>query len=214
MTSRIARAIELLECAFGEPAWSGPKDPLTSLVGAILSQNTSDINRDRAFTALMQRFPEWDNILTAKESDVAQAIKVAGLSNQRSKRIIGLLQWVKERFGEFDLSVMCQWTFEQAVEELGGLPGIGIKTIGVTLLFACGHDLCPVDTHVFRVVSRLGWLGKPVSRDQTFRMLQGQFPSGKGYSLHVNLIRLGRQICKPRNPQCPECPLVVDCDYV
>jgi len=213
MTDRIAQGVTLLEARFGEPVWDGPRDPLTSLVGAILSQNTTDINRDRAFLAMRNQYPEWIHLLSADERQLAQVIRVAGLSNQRSIRILRLLRWAKERFGGFDLSEICTWDFDHALREFGELPGIGIKTIAVTLLFACGHDLCPVDTHVFRVVGRLGWLGKPRSRDHAFRTLQGRFPKGKGYSLHLNLIRLGRQICAPRNPRCVECPLNIDCDY-
>ena len=129
MTDRIARAVEALEAAFGAPVWSGPRDPLQSLVGAILSQNTTDTNRDRALSALLQRYPDWDDILRADDTELAAVIRVAGLSNQRSKRIISLVQWTKHRFGGFDLSEICSWEFEHAVEELGKLPGIGIKTI-------------------------------------------------------------------------------------
>jgi endonuclease-3 len=213
MTDRIARAVELLEARFGEPSSSVAGDPLKSLVATILSQNTTDTNRDRAFAALQQRYPSWDDVLHADGKELAEVIKVAGLSNQRSKRIINLLRWAEERFGGFDLSEICSWDYDRVIEELGNLPGVGVKTVSVMLLFACGHDLCPVDTHVFRVVGRLGWVEAPKSRDDMFRTLQGKFPQGKGLSLHINLIRLGRQICKPRNPLCPECPLNSDCDY-
>jgi endonuclease-3 len=213
MMDRIARAVELLEARFGEPPSSVAGDPLKSLVVTILSQNTTDTNRDRAFQALQQRYPSWDDVLHADEQELAEVIKVAGLSNQRSKRIINLLQWAKERFAGFNLAEICSWDYDRALKELGHLPGVGVKTISVMLLFACGHDLCPVDTHVFRVVGRLGWVGAPKSRDDMFRALQGKFPKGKGLSLHINLIRLGRQICKPRNPLCPECPLIRNCEY-
>jgi endonuclease-3 len=213
MTDRIAQGVELLEAKFGEPTRSGSGDPLTSLVVTILSQNTTDTNRDRAFAALQKRYTDWDGILHANEKEVAETIKIAGLSNQRSKRIINLLRWAKERFSGFNLSEICSWDYDRALRELGRLPGIGVKTVSVMLLFACGHDLCPVDTHVFRVVGRLGWVGSPKSRDDMFKGLQDKFPRGKGLSLHINLIRLGRQICKPRNPLCSECPLNNDCDY-
>jgi endonuclease-3 len=213
MTDRIARAVELLEATFGEPVRSGNRDPLETLVITILSQNTTDTNRDRAFQALQRQYPTWDDVLGANEKELAEVIKVAGLSNQRSKRIQYLLRWSKKRFGGFDLSEVCSWSYDRACEELDHLPGIGIKTISVMLLFACGHDLCPVDTHVYRVVGRLGWVGDVKSRDDMFQKLRGKFPNGKGLSLHINLIRLGRQNCKPRNPLCPECPLKGECDY-
>ncbi len=213
MMIRIAKAVALLESHFGVPEWSGPRDPMETLVGTILSQNTTGTNRDRAIGALKQRFNDWEEIRQAPPDKLADVIRVAGLANQRSKRIIALLEWVKQRCGNYDLSEMCSWSFQQAVDELTPLPGIGVKTISVTLLFACGQDLCPVDTHVYRVVRRLGWVPDSSSRDSTFFQLQDQLPKGKGYSLHVNLIRLGKQICKPRNPKCTECPLNADCNY-
>jgi endonuclease-3 len=213
MRDRIRRAVGRLEAAFGEPVWQGRKDPLSTLVGTILSQNTTDVNRDRAWDAMRQRYPGWEDVLSGTEEELRDVIKVAGLGNQRSKRIMALLSWVKGRFGGFNVSEMCEWSLNKAIRELGGLPGIGIKTISVMLLFACGQDLCPVDTHVYRVVGRLGWAGNPGSRDKMFHRLQGQFPTGKGYSLHINLIQLGRRICKPRDPKCGECPLNGDCDH-
>ena len=213
MMTRIAKAVELLESHFGTPRWLGPRDPLETLVGTILSQNTTGINRDRAIAALKQQFNNWEEIRQATPDKLADVIRVAGLANQRSKRIIALLEWIKQRCGDYDLSEMCSWSFQQTVDELIQLPGIGTKTISVTLLFACGQDLCPVDTHVYRVVRRLGWVPISSSRDDTYFLLEGNFPKGKGYSLHVNLIRLGREICRPSNPKCTECPLNADCDY-
>lgn len=214
MTTKIANAVALLESHFGIPQWSGPRDPLETLVSTILSQNTTGTNRDRAIIAFKQRFNNWEDIRRTSPNELADVIRVAGLANQRSKRIIALLKWVKRRFGDYDLSEMCTWSFQQALDELIPLPGIGIKTISVTMLFACGMDLCPVDTHVYRVVRRLGWAPETSTRDQVYYHLEDKFPEGKGYSLHINLIRLGRQICKPQSPQCPECPLNIDCDYI
>jgi len=181
------------------------------LVGTILSQNTTDLNRDRAFEALMQRFPTWEAVLAAPQHEVALAIKGAGLYRQRAQRIQEVLRKVKDKCGKASLDCLRKLEPEEAYRWLLSLPGVGKKTAAIVMLFGLGAPYFPVDTHIKRVTRRLGlWDGRGDPHDA----LSPLVPRGKEYELHLHLIRLGRELCRPRNPRCRECPLRDLCDWV
>ena len=208
-----ARIEEILRERYGEYRREGPEPVLDSMVEAILSQNTNDLNRDRAFRSLRRKFPTWTKVMSAPRGEVAEAIKVGGLSNQKSGWIQDLLRWVKETRGHMDLDDLCGMTPRQVLEKMGHLKGIGVKTVYVTLLFACGQDVFPVDTHIHRVVRRVGLIPWKASRNRTTELMQPLAPEGKRLTFHVNLIRFGRDICLARKPRCPFCPLGDICLY-
>ena len=204
--------VELLEAHYGEPQWEGPLDPLDSMVTAILSQSTSDTNRDMAWRGLRKSFPSWRQVAEADPSDIAAAIRPGGLANQKSRRIRDFVLWVKERFGEYSLDRICTMNEQEAYALFCGVEGIGVKTVAVTLLFACGRDVFPVDTHVNRISCRVGLVAANSPPHKTHARMQPHVPPGRCYSLHVNFIRLGREICR-RVPRCHVCPLCTACDY-
>ena len=102
---------------------------------------------------------------------------------------------------------------DEAAKFLSQFRGIGPKTIACTLLFACGKDLFPLDTHIFRVLRRVGLIPAKCSDARAHEIMNRIVPAGKFYSFHVNLIRHGRTICRPREPLCTRCPIVEYCDY-
>lgn len=200
-----------------ERSWGAPKrkrrNPLDTLISGILSQNTNDNNRDRAYASLRERFPTWDDVLRADSRAIARAIRVAGLANQRARRIKAVLRWVRSSYGELRLDSICDMSPVEATDRLTALKGVGVKTARVVLLFACGMDLFPVDTHILRVSKRLGFLPARCSSERAHRIMGGLVPRGKAHSLHLNLIRLGRTVCKPGRPRCGTCPIARWCDY-
>ena len=131
----------------------------------------------------------------------------------KAGRIKEILTRVDAEYGKLSLAAIHGMDLDQALERLCTLPGVGVKTVSVVLLFACGRDVCPVDTHVHRLVRRIGLVEEKASRDQAFFMLQECVPRGKGMSLHLNLIRHGRLVCKSRTPQCAICVLRPLCDF-
>jgi len=210
---RTARAVAALERRFGVPEWDGPEPPLDALVRTVLSQSTSDVNSGRAFDALKEQFPTWDEAFAAGPEAIEAAIRAGGLARQKSRRIHDLLGWVKERFGAFSLDAVQEMPTEQVFETLLPLDGVGVKTVAVMLLFACGRDCFPVDTHVHRIVRRVGLVPATASAERTFHLMKPLVPKGKALSFHVNLLTLGRTLCRPTDPKCPECPLRGMCDY-
>ena len=205
--------IQNLERAYGVPANERAGDPLDMLVRVILSQATSDTNSHRTFAALKRRFPAWDDLLRAREATVAKTIQSGGLANQKARVIKDVLRQIKEEHGTLDLSFLHELTPEEAARYLSQFRGIGPKTVACTLLFACRKDVFPLDTHIFRVLRRVGLIPQKSTDKLAHEIMDRLVPAGKFYSLHVNLIRHGRALCRPREPLCERCPLVEYCDY-
>ena len=206
--------IQNLESAYGVPVnkWAD-WDPLDMLVSVVLSQATSDTNSDRTFAALKERFPTWEAVLRARESSIAAAIKSGGLANQKAAVIKGLLRQIRDEHGSLDLSFLRSMTVEEAARYLSQFRGIGPKTVACTLLFSCGQETFPLDTHIFRILRRVGLVPERCTDARAHELMNRLVPAGKFYSFHVNLIRHGRKLCRPRDPLCERCPVVEYCDY-
>ncbi|MBA2619760.1 MAG: endonuclease III [Acidobacteria bacterium] len=206
--------VQNLENTFGEPELGKKSDALSMLIRIVLSQATSDANSRRTFQNLTKRFGgNWENVFAAKETEIADAIRLGGLGNQKARVIRELLAQIKERHGKLNLKFLDKMPDEAARDYLTDFRGIGPKTVACTLLFALHKEVFPLDTHIFRVFRRMGILPERITDTKAHRFLDQLVPHGKFYSLHVNLIRLGRQICRPREPLCEQCPLIEYCDY-
>ncbi|HLL76936.1 MAG TPA: hypothetical protein VK421_16900 [Pyrinomonadaceae bacterium] len=206
--------IQNLERAYGVPVnkWTD-WDPLDMLVATVLSQATSDVNSDRTWDALKRRFPTWGQVLRARESTLADTIRAGGLANQKARVIRDILRQVRERTGALSLEFLRHAPTNEAAAFLSSLRGVGPKTVACTLLFACGKDIFPLDTHIFRVLRRVGLVPAKCSDARAHELMTALVPAGKFYSFHVNLIRHGRALCRPRDPLCERCPIVEYCDY-
>jgi endonuclease-3 len=205
--------IQNLERTYGAPVNECASDPLDMLIKIILSQATSDTNSHRTFAALKKRFPTWDAALRARTETIAATIRSGGLANQKAAVIKDVLRQVKEEHGTLDLSFLHKLSPEEAVNYLSQFRGIGPKTIACTLLFACRKEVFPLDTHIFRILRRVGLIPQKCTDARAHEIMNRVVPKGKFYSFHVNLIRHGRTLCRPRDPLCERCPIVEYCDY-
>lgn len=205
--------IRRLDALFGVPERGRPKDPLSELIFTILSQNTTDTNRDRAYERLRDRFPRWEDVLAADPSEIEDAIRVGGLGPQKSKRIKAILVEIQEKTGKLSLDYLAQWEPEKARQALLAFNGVGHKTAAIVLLFSLGMPAFPVDTHILRVTGRLGLIPQGADAAAAHAILGGLMPRDYYYPVHINLIKLGRTLCKPRNPRCTECPLRSLCRF-
>jgi len=204
---------QLLMEHYGCPEWRNPLPPLDELVSTILSQNTNDINRDRAFEALRRRFPTWEAVRDADEQAIIEAIRPAGLANQKGPRIQAILREISAQQGSLDLGFLNDLDTTQARVWLIKFKGVGPKTTAIVLLFSLGKPAFPVDTHIYRVSGRLGLRPAKMNVEQAHDYLESVFPPETYYPVHLNLIRLGREICQARKPNCPVCPLNTLCAY-
>lgn len=212
---KLAAVYERLVEAYGIPEWCPDGDALGGLVGTILSQHTSDVNSERAYRRLTERFPTWEAVRDAPIIAVEDAIRPGGLGHIKAQRIQAVLCDLTDRLdGEpLTLRQLDGMSIERAEAYLRSLPGVGPKTAACVLLFSLGRPAFPVDTHVLRVCRRLGLIGPHTSADAAHILLGHAIPAGWRHMLHVNLIRLGRQTCHAQRPDCPHCPLRAVCDY-
>jgi endonuclease-3 len=211
---RRVRAIrDRLRAYYGRPRNLPHHAPLDELVLTVLSQNTNDRNRDVAYARLRDRFPSWEAVARAPLEELEEAIRPGGISRVKSKRIKQILGAVRNQAGDLDLDWLEHAPRERALEFLEALPGVGRKTAACVLLFSYDRPELPVDTHVYRVCSRLALIRPKASFLEAHETLRGLTDPADVYELHVNLIRHGRQLCKAQHPLCPECPLRSLCPY-
>ncbi len=199
--------IDLLGAQYGELPRRPRREPLDELVLGVLSQNTSDRNSERAFAELRRRLPDWRRVLEGRASEVEEAIRPGGLAPTKSLRIKAMLAEILRRRDSFDLSFLGEGPLDEAQAWLRSLPGVGPKTAAVTLLFSLGRPAFPVDTHVHRVLLRLGLAPKGASATQAQSIWQGRLAPEEVYPFHMYLIAHGRRTCVARRPRCPGCSL-------
>jgi len=213
LSQRALKIHETLFEVFGEPTWRNPLPPVDELVSTILSQNTNDANRDRAFHALRAKFAAWESVRDANAGDVVAAIRPAGLANQKGPRIQQVLRQITEERGGLDLSFLKDLPLEEARGWLTKFNGVGPKTAAIVLCFSLGRPAFPVDTHIYRVTGRIGLRPEKMTVEQAHPHLEALFPPETYYAAHLNLIRLGREVCHARKPDCPNCPIRKLCDF-
>lgn len=213
LARRARKVHERLLQAFGNPTWRNPLPPVDELISTILSQNTNDLNRDRAFRALRANFPTWEAVRDAKRSAVIRAIRIAGLANQKGPRIQKVLREITAERGGLNLEFLKDLPLEDARRWLMRFHGVGPKTAAIVLLFSLNRPTFPVDTHIYRVSGRIGLRPKKMPVEKAHLHLESLFPPETYYAAHLNLIRLGREVCHPRKPDCPKCPVRQLCDY-
>ena len=213
LAKRAIKVHERLLKFYGEPVWRNPLPAIDELVSTILSQNTNDINRDRAFNALRAKFQTWEMVRDAEINDVIETIRPAGLANQKGPRIQQVLQAITEERGSLDLSFLKKLSVDEARDWLMKFNGVGPKTAAIVLCFSLGMPAFPVDTHVYRVTGRIGLRPEEMTVEQAHPHLESLFPPETYYAAHLNIIRLGREICTARKAFCEKCPIKKLCDY-
>lgn len=213
LAQRALKIHERLLEFYGEPIWRNPLPAIDELVSTILSQNTNDVNRDRAFNALRAKFETWEAVRDAKTKDIIEAIRPAGLANQKGPRIQQVLKAITVERGDLDLSFLREMSVEEARDWLTKFNGVGPKTAAIVLCFSLGMPAFPVDTHVYRVTGRIGLRPERMTVEQAHPHLESLFPPETYYAAHLNLIRLGREICTARKAMCEKCPIRKLCDY-
>jgi endonuclease III len=200
---RLRTIRDRLRTEYGRPVLHAHRAPVDELILTVLSQNTNDRNRDVAWARLRERFPSWDAVREAPVVEIEDAIRPGGLAPTKAVRI----QRILEALGDDDLCWLEDAPLEEARDYLCELPGVGRKTAACVLLFSFGRPEVPVDTHVYRVTSRLGLIRPGASFDEAHDELLRLVDPEDAYELHVLLIRHGRRTCTAREPRCAECPL-------
>ncbi|MFB6208461.1 MAG: endonuclease III [Candidatus Nanohaloarchaea archaeon] len=211
--SSIRELNSMLKQEYGEPEQPVEQSDIDYLIETILSQNTNDVNRDKAFTRLKEEFDSYEEIENADREKLIDTIRIAGLGPTKAERIQEALRIIREDRGEYSLEFLEELEIEEAKEWLTGLPGVGPKTAAIILCFHFDLPVMPVDTHVHRVSKRLGLVPENASRTKAHEILEQKVPDGLKYEFHRLLITHGRETCTARNPDCENCVLKEECRY-
>jgi endonuclease III len=209
----IAAAQRLLRASQGPFVAKPQLAILDEVVATVLSQHTSDLNSERAFAQLKAAFPDWEQVLDAPAAQVADAIRCGGIADQKARRIQQILAAIRAREGRIDLSRLNDLDDAAVEEYLTSLPGVGPKTAACVLVFSMGRAAFPVDTHVYRIATRLGWIPPKITAAKAHQILGQAVPPDIRYDLHIALIAHGRMVCKAQRPRCEECVLRDQCGY-
>jgi len=209
---RASEVFRRLIDAYGPP--ERPRLPLLDeLVSTILSQNTNDLNRDRAFESLRDHFPTWEAVRDADPQAVKESIRVAGLANQKGPRIQSVLKLITAEHGELSLEFLRDCSPGEAQQWLTKFKGVGPKTAAIVMLFSLGMPAFPVDTHIYRVSGRIGLRPEGMTIEKAHEHLAGLFPKEMYHDAHLLLIEHGRRVCKAPTPVCASCALTDLCLY-
>ena len=214
MRRRLGAILARLRRAYGEPPAPRRLPPLDELVLTVLSQNTNDTNRDRAYADLRSRYPLWDDVADAPLPAIARAIRRGGLGPTKSVRLRELLRELRDRGIPLDERAFARMRSASLWDLLVGLKGVGPKTAACVLLFSLGRPYFPVDTHVHRVSRRLGLVPDEADAVKAQELLQAAIEPADVYDLHMLLIRHGREVCVARRPLCSRCVLRDVCPRV
>jgi len=206
--------INLLVSSYGDRTWHTRLDPVGELVQTILSQNTSDTNSHRSYTALIELFGSWQHIADSSTQQIAAAIRSGGLADAKARYIKSALQSLEKETFNFNLLFLRDMTVKDARDWLVRLPGVGMKTASCVLLFSLGMPAFPVDTHVYRVSKRLGLIENKTTVDAAHLTLEKLFKPEDIYRAHVLIIEHGRKTCKSQRPLCPKCGLKDICPHL
>lgn len=201
-----------LEETYGRKHWKR-HDGMDELVSCILSQSTTDANRDRGFDALKATYPTWEAVHHAPEDELIETIRPAGLANSKGPYIQGSLAGIFEERGEYNIDFIEDMPVDEAKKWLTKLPGVGPKTAAIVLCFGYNRPAFPVDTHVHRLGKRIGLLPPKISANKAHEHMEAIVPDEEFYAFHLQLIYHGRAICKARSPKCEACPIQQHCDY-
>ena len=211
LKTKLTKITFLLEKEYGIPRRARPGNLLDILIETILSQNTNDQNRDKAFRRLKTRFPHWEDVLRAKTKRIVSAIRQGGLAEQKARRIREILHWIEKREGKLSLSFLRKMDSEEIKRAIGPLKGVGPKTLHCLLLFGLRREAFPVDTHILRTGKRLGFIPERMDAEEAHGWMSPLIPKKKSLSLHLNLIQFGRSVCTARKPLCGMCLFNKEC---
>ena len=248
-TRRLARyrpgvvedTLQAMRAMYGTPTWQRVHDPTSELVLTILSQNSADINAEKAFDALRAHFPsqsaaleaskvnrpgwggtgieggappDWSAVEQAPVEELIDVIRPGGLAPQKAPRIQASLRALREARGDYSLEFLGDLPPMEAVAWLTAIAGIGRKTASVVLLFCFGTPLMPVDRHVERVSKRIGLLPPRANADLAHELYLAMLEPDQMYEAHVNLITHGRETCHAQRPEHERCAIAARCRYV
>jgi len=186
-----------------------PRSLLELLVAIVLSQKTTWKNVRKALENIRRKIGPPEALARASIKQIEDAIRPAGLYRNKAP----VLKNIASTLTEQKLNEILKAPYPEAKKALTSVRGIGPKTADVFLMFARNEPVLPVDTHIARIMHRLGAAGQKDGYEEIRAKLEAEVPPEKRLEAHLALIRFGREICTARNPRCEQCPLKQFCFY-
>ncbi|GAB3504862.1 endonuclease III [Spirosoma knui] len=213
--NKTLEAHERLNQHYGVQAIYGRADPMHELIGTILSHRTTHANEVTAYRTMRERFPTWEQVRDAPLPDLIDAIRTANYPEVKAPYIQNLLAHLFRETGAANIDFLTDLSTEDAMKWLTDLPGIGLKTATLLLLFNFQKPVLPVDTHVHRVTQRIGAIGPKVSAEKAHALLLAYLPQDAPvlFNFHKHFYWHGQRICTWYSPKCRECVLQDMCDF-
>ena len=208
-------AYERLLATYGDNPLVPRREPMHELVSTMLSHRTTGKNEDLAYERMWQRFGSWEAIRDAPVEELAEAIAPSNFAEVKAPNIKKTLARIIEERGEATIDFLKEMPTDEALKWLVALPGVGVKTATLVLLFCFAKPVLPVDTHVHRVSQRLGLIGPKVDPTAAHPILLALLPPEPPvlYNFHLNMLRHGQKVCVWGAPRCARCPLTEICDW-
>ncbi len=211
------RRTELAVCAklkktYGLPRLGNPTDPIDDFVYIVISNKTSPETARRIYNRVKAAFPNWESLLKAPSSKLVRLMTPAGLARVKSAQIRRALRKIERDFGEVSLESLRGKRDSETLSYLRSLRGVSDKVARCIMMYTMDAKVLPVDAHVHRIATRLGWT-KRKRADQCHDELEAIVPPRWRYSFHVDCIEHGRQVCRPTNPSCDNCCIKNHCAY-
>lgn len=215
LAAKTLDAHQRLNNYYGIQAIYGRADPMHELIGTILSHRTTHANEVMAYRTMRERFPTWEAVRDASLADLTDAIKSANYPEIKAPYIQNLLTHLIRETGTANIDFLGDMSTEDAMKWLTSLPGIGLKTATLLLLFNFKKPVLPVDTHVHRVTQRIGVIGPKVSAEKAHALLLACFPPDANvlFNFHKHFYWHGQRVCTWYSPKCGECVLRDFCDF-
>jgi endonuclease-3 len=206
------RICRTLERAYHSPRHGNPDNPLDDLIYIILSTRTRDSSFARTFRAVKQAFPSWNGLFSKDRRKLERILIPGGLGRLKSGQVTTIVAELRRQFGTASLAPLKKMNDREAESFLTALPGVGPKIAKCVLMYTLKRRVLPVDVHVHRVATRLGFETKK-RPDTSQELIESAVPPELRYSFHVNAISLGRSVCLARNPKCDICPISKWCRF-
>ncbi|GAB2960325.1 endonuclease III [Hymenobacter coalescens] len=205
----------ILHAFYGPVPPGQRRTPMRELISTVLSHRTTHRDEELAYERMLEAFGDWQGVVDAPTAELAHAIRTTRWPDTQAPRIQEILRRIRAEFGEYALDALAQWPVERGLAWLTDMPGIGLKTASLVLLFNFQKPVLPVDTHVHRVAQRVGMIGPKVSVEKAHQVLLAQLPPDADVLLnfHKHNYWLGQHICFFAKPNCPACPLKGLCNY-
>lgn len=213
-----AKALQVLDGLIqmhGEPDFTPRREPLHELISTMLSHRTTEANEAKAFAQMWTRFGSWENIRDAPIEELIESIAPANFAGAKAVNIQKVLRVIIEERGSANIDFLRELSSDDATKWLISLPGVGVKTATLVLLFCFHKAVLPVDTHLHRVSIRLGLMDEKTSAERAHDILLSLLPHDARvlFNFHIAMLRHGQKICIWQKPRCERCDLRPLCDW-